>query len=157
MAQNKWWIMLDSSWNAIEMLSLDWIHKWSNFSRCSCFQREPRLMAERSSSSSLVGVCGENSATNRKRNVILSKTVLSGSVKPVRLHESCRNCSRIGEVSFSCFASWRLSTFLRHFFLCLLMSGAFLAGVPVQPVLLRYPNKVVSAINGEKSLRPRWM
>lgn len=29
-------------------------------------------------------------------------------------------------------------------FLCLLSLGAFLAGVPVQPVLLRYPNKLVS-------------
>lgn len=27
---------------------------------------------------------------------------------------------------------------------CFLLSGAFLAGVPIQPVLLRYPNKLVS-------------
>lgn len=111
----------------------------SLLARCWCFLKEPQPMGEPWSSS------------NQVINHAVSRPQLQRNSCWGERHRGWRP----GNLFFSLYDSI-LSVIHRHTlpFLFSLFStfspGAFLAGVPVQPVLLHYPNKLVGEVNGRK-------
>lgn len=118
----------------------------SLLARCWCFLREPQRTGESWSSS------------NQVINTTLSQSPgQSFSVTLVGM--SGTNTEGLGPFSHMIhFFVWSSVTHSRPPVLFSLFSafspGAFLAGVPVQPVLLHYPNKLVGEVNG--GITGRW-
>lgn len=111
----------------------------SLLARCWCFLREPQRMGEPWS--------GSNQVIN---NTLSQSPGQSFSVTPVGM--SGTDTEGLGPLSHMIhFFVWSSVTHSQSPVLSSLFSalspGAFLAGVPVQPVLLHYPNKLVGEVN----------
>lgn len=121
---------------------------WSTtflISRCWCFPKEQQLMAASSSNSNLVSN-GQRVPSGFSWFPLMLEEWVAWALKGIaarRLTSEWFNFSfqSLPSVSLFCFVF-----FLSFHFPNSLSSGAFLAGVPVQPVLLHYPNKLVSEV-----------